>query len=341
MQKKILFTFDYELFLGRESGQVDKSLIKPTKRLLRLLQKNDFKAIFFVDTVYLLRLKELAIIYAEAQNDYQEICDQLKEMHFAGHSIFLHIHPHWIDAIYNDRTNSWSLVNYSRYRFSSLGAVLQEDLFVRSVNILKEILNDGKELLLDGYRAGGWSIQPFSMFQPFFDKYNIRYEFSVIPGKWYYSDAQEYDYRTAPQKDRYNFSEDICRENQQGQYIEYPISILELSRFIGILSDKFFVLLFKLGLSFIKHMGNGSTIHIDNESGDIYNVGKKRIVASFESFDLISTYFQFKVIQRLDYCHFISHPKLLSPMNFYCASWLLKRLKRETGLETDFRKFDA
>ena len=56
--KQILLTFDFELFLGSRSGTVDNCLIKPTQELMKVLVPNNLSAIFFVDTLYLHRLKK-------------------------------------------------------------------------------------------------------------------------------------------------------------------------------------------------------------------------------------------------------------------------------------------
>ena len=49
-EKHLLFTFDYELFLGERSGNVLDSVINPTQDILNLLEEYNIKAIFFVDT---------------------------------------------------------------------------------------------------------------------------------------------------------------------------------------------------------------------------------------------------------------------------------------------------
>ena len=60
MKKKILLTFDYELFLGAKSGSVDNCLIVPTDMLLDVMERHQTKAIFFVDTTYIMRMCEWA-----------------------------------------------------------------------------------------------------------------------------------------------------------------------------------------------------------------------------------------------------------------------------------------
>ncbi|MBK7667512.1 MAG: hypothetical protein IPJ32_09355 [Sphingobacteriaceae bacterium] len=52
--RNLLFTFDYELFLGKRSGTVENCILKPTDKILELFSKYKVtKAIFFVDTTYL------------------------------------------------------------------------------------------------------------------------------------------------------------------------------------------------------------------------------------------------------------------------------------------------
>ena len=50
--KLLLITFDYELFLGEQSGAVTQCLINPTDRLLASLNSYGLKALFFIDTVF-------------------------------------------------------------------------------------------------------------------------------------------------------------------------------------------------------------------------------------------------------------------------------------------------
>ena len=44
--KQVLFTFDYELFLGHRSGSVENCMILPTKKLLEVLKKYRAKVLF-------------------------------------------------------------------------------------------------------------------------------------------------------------------------------------------------------------------------------------------------------------------------------------------------------
>ena len=60
--KTILLTFDYELFLGvrnTSSGAVEDCLIEPSNWILEVLSKHKITdAVFFVDTLHLVKLKD-------------------------------------------------------------------------------------------------------------------------------------------------------------------------------------------------------------------------------------------------------------------------------------------
>jgi hypothetical protein len=337
--KQVLFSFDYELYLGVSSGDVHKTIISPTAILLDILKENGFHGIFFIDTIYLCRLKELCASFSKASKDYMDIVAQLNRIVNEGHQIFPHIHAHWLDAEYKPDTNTWCLMDYSKYSFASLDYEMQEGLFASSINILKEII-ESDNLVLDGYRAGGWNIQPFSSFYPFFKKYGIKYEFSVIPGKSLESDSNWYDYRNCCQKHIYRFEDNVCVENRNGDFTEFSISVLEAPKWISYWSNKVNVLFFILKLKFAWPMGNGKTIQLFNSvNQDEFYTGKKRSIASFEDFDLFYTLYQLNNIRNKDYWHFISHPKILSPMNLFFARYFMKQLKKRYTVISNFRNF--
>jgi hypothetical protein len=119
-EKLLLFTFDYELFLGEKSGTVQQCLVTPTDQLIFCLDKYAFKAIFFIDTVYILHLKEIAEKHTAAKTDLDSIINQLVKIVKSGHEIHPHIHPHWMDAIYHPESNEWNLSEKKHYSFGSL-----------------------------------------------------------------------------------------------------------------------------------------------------------------------------------------------------------------------------
>lgn len=337
-KKILLFTFDYELFLGKRSGTVQECLIKPTYHLLSLLQKADFKAIFFIDTIYLIRLKEIAINNAAATNDLNVINEQLKIMLQQGHYIFPHLHPHWLDAVYLPGLNEWCLMNTRYYQFSSLSAEQQSYLFNSSVKIIQSIaVTIVKDYKIDAYRAGGWSIQPFEHFKPYFIQNGIRHELSVIPGKYHISDAHSFDFRKVSLHPLvYHFNDDVCIEDNSGWFTEWTISTISMTRLEKWIDFKISGLSQRIGGKEIQKGSTVSSTIIDH--GDIYKKKCQRIIASFEGLNFFRLKKLDSAIKKSDYFHFISHPKLITDRDFYLVEKLFSSLKNKYQIETDFRK---
>ena len=55
--------------------------------------------------------------------------DQIKNIKDNGHYIFYHIHPHWLDAIYNEENNEWDLSNKIKFSINNLNVNEIEKLF--------------------------------------------------------------------------------------------------------------------------------------------------------------------------------------------------------------------
>ena len=58
IKKKTILTFDYELSLGNDSGTIEKCMIEPTYKILEILKRNNSKALFFIDSTFLVVLKQ-------------------------------------------------------------------------------------------------------------------------------------------------------------------------------------------------------------------------------------------------------------------------------------------
>lgn len=342
LSKKILFTFDYELFLGVNSGTVNNCLIKPTEKIMELFDIYKIEhAIFFVDTTYLLRLKEMKSPICI--KDYEAIISQLIQLVDKGHYIFPHIHPHWLDAIYDPTTNQWSLNNYTKYRFHAISPEQRESLFEDSIALLRKIVcKSKKKYSINAYRAGGWSIQPFADFLPCFRKYGIRHEFSVLKGFKNLSEAQYFNFTTCPSASVYRFSKDPCILDEQGEYIEYTISTLPVSYRLYWLSKLWAKYLWKIGQ---RSIGDGKGLVIKEAS---LIAGKKDLIGSENremiSLELLTTikmpYYK-AFLKNNDYMHFISHPKMLSEHNLKCFNDFLKYGCTKFHLQTDFLKINA
>ena len=69
------------------------------------------------DTVYLLRMKELAKDHLIIESNLETITTQLVQLVKNGHEIHPHIHPHWLDAEYDATLNQWNLEKKRYYTF--------------------------------------------------------------------------------------------------------------------------------------------------------------------------------------------------------------------------------
>jgi hypothetical protein len=132
--------FDYELFLGNRSGHIHDCMIEPTNRLMAIMAKHKIRSVFFVDTTYLLRLKKQAENSTQCAADFKTVATQLTDLVKQGHFVYPHVHPHWLDAIYDEKTNQWQLNDTAKYRFHNISDSEKAMVFNGSVKILEEIL---------------------------------------------------------------------------------------------------------------------------------------------------------------------------------------------------------
>ena len=333
LKKNLLLTFDYELYLGINSGECEESLIKPTQLLLDLLNKHNLKGIFFVDTLYLNQLEN-------HQNEPKikkhliGVRSQLVGAIKSGHYIFPHIHPHWLEAGLNSDKCTWNLHKLSKYRFHNINENEKVFAFKVSMNIIHDLYKmaeiDPKNL---GYRAGGWCIQPFSDFEPFFQLYNIKHDFSVLPGFCNEDNNQFFDFKNCREKSKYKFmSTNILSANRKGDFIEWPISTLKYSKTQKLINKIFDKILWKLKIRAIGK-GQGAKLRPNKSIND----------SEMISIELLTRTKLNNLLRHIDltqYIHFITHPKMVSHHNLKTFELLLKRLNEKYDLESDFNKIN-
>jgi hypothetical protein len=339
--KQILFTFDYELYLGKRSGSVSKCMIEPAGKLMGLFGRKKLKMIFFVDTAYLLKLTEAAAFHDKAKEDLKRVKAQVKEMVQRGHYVFPHLHPHWLDAKYLPEINQWDLSNVNRYRFHNLNKEERKKLFASCMSFLSDLIHPyDPDYKLNGYRAGGWSIQPFDDFKPFFEKHGIQYDFSVLPGIHCVSSAQCFDFRTEEKlPDHYSFEKDLIVP-EQGPFREFAISTIPQSGYVIDILER--IRMKMMPRKIIASVGDGYSAvqELLSDSGTntpIIESGGREMA----SFDLLtSSKFQryLDFIRENDYIQFISHPKMLSLHNFTNMEAFLEDICANYSVESDFKK---
>ncbi len=232
-KKKIILSYDYELFFGDKSGTVLKSIIEPTNKLMDVMEQNGFRGNFFVD--YLM-FREL-----EKQEDERAVADlemlkkQIRDMVKRGHRVELHLHPHWIDAKYNG-DGTWDFADFTHYSLSSLDEETIVGMFHKGTDYLNKLaaeVEPGYKIV--AFRAGGWAVQPFDKLKKGFEASGIKIDSSASLGVYCEKKEQGYDFRVMPDKAMYRFSEDVCKEVENGEFLEVPITSYHRSVIMALL----------------------------------------------------------------------------------------------------------
>lgn len=311
-------TFDYELFLGRQTGSVRNCMIAPTEIILTHLKNRNAKATFFIDVLCYLRLRhENDVTRKEADLIKKQICNMVLD----GHRVELHLHPHWQDATY-DREYGWQFPTYEHYRLHSLPAEEINQLFQIGTQTLNDICREVKpDYNVASFRAGGWSIQPFDMLQPIFQKYNIKIDSSIGAGVKSDSYAQFFDFSAMNQnRSPYRFSSDPLVSDEQGLFYELPINTFPY----GIIKK----ILGKMDRHSNKIMGDGLGISPRSNTektwfGKIANKIKNK--RTFLTLDSLSANVALPLIKQQKISVVINHPKFLSDKSLHALDRLLNQ----------------
>lgn len=213
----VYLTLDYELFLGENTGTVERCLVATMARLDSVARAAGARFTIFADATYLLSLKHLAPQNEVLAADYAKVCSELKKLSQAGHDIQLHIHPQWE---YSEFVDGRWVLDQTHYKITDIDKAVALRLFTEGAALLEEIC--GKRPV--GFRAGGFSAQPTALLNELLAAAGIRIDSSVYAGNAYHSPQQDYDYRTAPCGRTYRFSSDINVPVTDGKLTELPIS---------------------------------------------------------------------------------------------------------------------
>lgn len=222
MKKKVILSYDYELFFGDCSGTVQKSLIEPTNNIMDAMEDVGFRGNFFIDVLMIRYLRQNCD--ERSRNDLKLIEDQIRDIVRRGHRIELHLHPHWVDAKYNG-DGTWNFSDFHHYSLSSFNEIEIISMFDEGTKYLNAI---GSEIIPNykvcAFRAGGWAVQPFNKIRKAFILAGLKIDSSSAKGIYVRNQNSSYDFRNLPPKDLFNFDVDVCMEDQNGTFIEIPIT---------------------------------------------------------------------------------------------------------------------
>ena len=329
--KHIVLTFDHELFLGSRSGSVDTCMIQPTTLLQEIF--DDFgieKAVFFLDTTYVSCLKR-NFYKQECQKDYDLVKSNIQFLLEKGHYVFPHIHPHWLDAQFVD--GNWVLDNLDKYTFNACSNELRSQIWKDSIQVLNDF-NVSSYHSIDSFRAGGWSIQPFKDFKPFFEKYGILNDFTVLPRSYFNSDAQNYDFKSVLDNSIYQFDNEVTKPVEGGNFYEFPISTKKINS-----KNLFIEKLFKkyLWKTNNRSIGDGQSVVSKNYNQSLSKKTIKSEMISIELLNIINLRDYKRHLNENNFIHFVSHPKMLSLHNLKVFRKYLRYATNKYNINFDFK----
>ena len=218
-----VLALDYEIFFGRNCGTIENCMIRPTNALVKMLDKYSAKLSLFVDAAFLIALRQASSQNKELVSEYDKIAKQLRDLTSAGHDIQLHIHPHWLDSVYN---NGWQ-IDTSRYRLHDFSGEKRASI----VRDCKEELTEHSDSPIFAYRAGGWCLQPFPEIKSQLLENDIWLDSTVYAGGLSEEQGRHYDFRGAEESALWRFESDPLVSDPTGTFIELPISSVSLSPF--------------------------------------------------------------------------------------------------------------
>lgn len=301
---KILLTLDYELFLGSRTGDVQHCLVEPLNAMSAQTDPYGVKYTIFVDATFLYKLESLRKRFPRLDKEYVMVVAHIQQLVSQGHDIQLHIHPNWFYSAYDGE--QWRL-DQQHYKLSDLSSADRETIFLNA----KQLLDDIVGYSTIAFRAGGFSAQPTNMLSSLFDKTGIIVDASVCPGMVYNSPHQTYDYAVCPTSDMWRFSADICRPEQNGKYIEFPITMSQASPlfYCKLIANRF------LGKQAYRPYGNGVAVQTSRD--DIWRrlTRKTPFMATIDGYkisELRRIYTQ-RAKQHYEYFTVLGHPKLATP----------------------------
>jgi peptidoglycan/xylan/chitin deacetylase (PgdA/CDA1 family) len=254
---RTLLTLDYEVFFGRRTGTVARTLLEPTDALLKVADRHGAKCAFFVDAGFILRLREEMARAPQLRAEHDAVCRQVERLAKAGHEIQLHIHPHWEDSRWEP--DGWK-IDVSRYALHAFEPDAIRGIVARYSGVLRELAGPRSAY---AYRAGGWVIQPFHKLRDALRQAGVTIDSTVYAGGRNDGATQPYDFQAAPAKSRWRFEADPLVEDPNGAFLEVPIASRRLT------PDFFwrFAAVKKLGGAKHRAFGDGAAIAM--ESGDL------------------------------------------------------------------------
>lgn len=317
----ILLTLDYEVFFGRNTGTVARTLLDPSDALCKIAERYGVPLVFFVDIGFVLRLYEEGRKFPSLMRDYDAVMRQLERFVAAGHELQLHVHSHWEDSRWNG--DSWD-VDTRRYRLHDFDSAGVLEILRRYTSHLRN-LTAGSGVF--AFRAGGWVIQPFAQIREQLLDVGIRIDSTVFAGGTSDSDTHQFNFSPCPDESHWFFEDDPLVMASNGSFLEVPIASMKLPP----LFYWRLAIAKKLGGAAHRAFGDGNAIPLSR--GDMLKKLSRQTtsVVSLDGFKasfLEQAYAQYKKNGKADFV-VIGHPKALSHYSLQELEKFLDRHRTE------------
>jgi len=317
--KKIILTIDYELHLGKESGSVIECMITPTKKLMSLCDNFNCKMTVFWDILHYYKLEQLEEENPQMLEDKLQIESQIKELVEKGHDIQLHIHPHWLDAVYE---NSKWVFTYNRFSLQKLFSCEDNN----DINSIHGCIKYSKELMekvikkynpsykVNVFRAGGYLIEPFNELSGALKENDILIDSSVCPNLSNDNNVFSYNFNNYPDLIKYNFKESPSKVNKEGGFLEIPVKTIYINRYRNL----FYLILRRLKYKNleINRKGTGAGLTIELKTNKRIKMVLNKLNRSYYNQLTTDSCFKekynFLLKKSNNYSVQILHPKLLN-----------------------------
>ncbi len=332
---RILLTFDYELPLGGIAKSFEHSLFDPARRLLEVLKKPNVPAVFFVDILSYLRLKELGVTGYTVPFE-----NQIREIILQGHDVQLHLHPHWLESFYDNG----KIIPSPKFKLGDFAEETGE-------HSIENIVKTGIEALTVlcrqadtsykciAYRAGGYNFVPEAsrILKALYDN-GIVIDSSISRGYFFRSDTSVVDYRKLPEKPNWFLSPDgnFKEENPDDSFI-YEIPIASKPKGIFEMPTALKLGKFKERAPEYRGIMVHSNEHV-SKSDKIRQLFSARMLTvdnyTFSPEYLIKILdYNVKRFERFDEAalSLIGHPKSLDRYNFHLLTEFLKKARQKYG----------
>jgi len=252
----ILYSNDYEVFLGGNYQPESEVLIDTTKDVLNACDELGVPMTLFCDLICLWRYREL---------EYSNFPDAVeKQMHNAiqrKHDVQAHIHPHWLETeiSYGKDGSTNYKVDPSKFLIGNWspkdGTSLRDfcvDIFTKAKRHLEDLLIPiDSNYQCMAYRAGGYGVQPNSgdIYTALLNT-GYKIDSSIVPGMTYDTQVNRIDFTKAPTLGNYSIDpkKGLTQASDSGVF-EIPVLALRKGEARWPLAKAFFRKVIKTLLS--------------------------------------------------------------------------------------------